>query len=69
MDNNNCCNSDNKPVKKFKIKAVNPKAISSPASIKYAVTNNSCCCGNSSEPITKYDMKQKWIIGEISTAE
>lgn len=64
MDNNNCCDLGNKPEKKFKIKAVNSKAV------RFAsIRQSSCCCGNGSEPITKYDMKQKWIIGEISTAE
>jgi len=73
LDNNNFYNSDNKNKKKFKIKAVKPKTISGSASIKYAATNNSCCSGSRNkeafDPITKYDMKQKWIIGEISTTQ
>jgi len=73
LDNNNYCNSDNKSEKKFKIKAINPKTISGSASIKYASAESSCCTVSRSKealyPITKYDMKQKWIIGEISTAQ
>ncbi len=73
MGNNNCCNSENKLDKNAKVKIVRikPKSIGSLTSSKGGKTKSSCCCGNGSsascEAITKYDLKEKWIIGEIST--
>lgn len=73
MDNNNCCDSGNKLQKNAKVKIVRtkPKVTGISASPKCETTSSSCCCGSgtskSYEPITKYDIKQKWIIGEINT--
>lgn len=68
------CNSENKLDKNAKVKIVRikPKAIGSLTSSEGGKTRNSCCCGNGSntscEAITKYDLKEKWIIGEINTS-
>ncbi|WP_368488850.1 mercury methylation corrinoid protein HgcA [Clostridium sp. BJN0013] len=75
MDNINCCNSGKKLEKNTKVKIVRIKQKPTDGSIssKCETTQNSYCCGNGSkescEPITKYDTKQKWIIGEISTSQ
>lgn len=71
MNSNNCCDSGSRPGEKVNIKAVKPKAISGFSSIKYAAANT-CCTSvyrETDEPITKYDIKQEWITGEISTSE
>lgn len=61
---NDCCNSEEKPGEKFKIKST---------SIKRAAFQSSCCSKSGSmkkrEPITKYDINQKWISSEISTSQ
>lgn len=68
---NNCCNNEDKLDKNFKIKRVKSKSVSRAISMKGVVSQNSCCCGNgvkgTYESITKYDLNQKWINGEIST--
>lgn len=72
MDNNNCCNSENKIQKNAKVKIVGikSKVASVSTSCDSKPAQNSCCCGSGgNEPITKYDAKQKWITGEISTTE
>lgn len=60
---NNCCNTEDKFDKKFKIKRADSKAVSGAISMKAAASQNSCCGS-----ITKYDINQKWITGEISTS-
>lgn len=67
MDNN-CCNSEEKLDSKYKINKANLKSISSSTPIKRGTTQGSCCCGNGAEPITKYDLNQKWITGELNTS-
>lgn len=60
---NNCCDTEDKLDKKFKIKKANPKAVSGTISMKVAASQNSCCGS-----ITKYNINQEWITGEISTS-
>lgn len=75
MDNKNSSNSQNiiKKNSKLKIVGVKPKVISGSVYSEGETTQNSCCCGSGSkkscEPITKYDVNQKWIIEEISTSQ
>lgn len=72
MDNKNCCNSESKIQRNTKLKTVKikPKAAGSSISSVWVAAQNSCCSGGcSSEPITKYDINKKWIIGEISTSQ
>ncbi|HEY9060663.1 MAG TPA: mercury methylation corrinoid protein HgcA [Pseudobacteroides sp.] len=75
MENKSCCGSDNsdpkakvikvKPkVKVPKVKVPNIEGVSS------AEKNRSCCGGSqkcSIDPITQYDKKDHWIIGEVKT--
>ena len=66
-NNSKNLNSETKSIKiKPKFKAQNQYCC---ASIE--VKNNSCCCGGSekgsTEPITIYDLKDTWIIGEMKT--
>lgn len=74
MEKSNCCNSESIHEKNTKVKIVRvrPKAAAGAEASISEPDQNSCCCGNGSktaqEPITKYDIKQKWISGEISTA-
>ncbi|WP_347472895.1 mercury methylation corrinoid protein HgcA [Clostridium kluyveri] len=75
MNNNNYFNSERKLKKNSKVKIVRIKQKPDDTSISsnYETVQNSCCCGSESkescEHITKYDIKQKWIIGEISTSQ
>lgn len=73
MDDSNCCSSGNKIEKNNKVEIVKIKSKITVVSTfsECGTTQNSCCCGSkeSCEPITKYDTKQKWIIGEISTSQ
>lgn len=74
METGNCCNPESRDEKNTKVKIVRvrPKATGSATASISEPVQNSCCCGTGGktafEPITKYDIKQKWISGEISTA-
>lgn len=69
MADNNCCNSEAKIQKNYKIKSIK---LNSKNLHKHAEKQSSCCCENGSkdscEPITKYSIKQKWITGKINTS-
>jgi len=70
LDNNNGCNSGNKLQKNAKVKIVRikPKVTGNSTFTECESTISSCYCGSkTNKPITKYDIDQKWIIGEIST--
>lgn len=77
MEASNCCNYENTNKKNAKAKMVRvkPKAVDGSTSSECGSNQNSCCCGGSSvsksscEPITKYDTKQRWIVGEVSTSQ
>lgn len=71
MESKNCCSSGEKDIKAkvVKIKAKTSKS----DNLNYLVSSkgNACCCGGNekcmSEPITKYNSDDHWIIGEIKT--
>ncbi len=75
MGASNCCNSENTNKKNAKVKVIRikPKAVDGSTFSERGSNQNSCCCGNASksscEPITQYDAKQRWILGEVSTSE
>jgi hypothetical protein len=57
--------------RKLKIVKIKPKAVTFSTFSVGSTTENSCCSGSMEAPgfITKYDLKTKWIIGEISTSQ
>lgn len=75
MESSNCCNPENSNKKNAKVKIVRikPKAADGSTSSECGPNQSSCCCGSASksscEPITIYDTKQRWILGEVSTSE
>lgn len=71
MEDNKCCSSEGKQEKGSKVK-IKLKGVNAVAPTSCETAQGSCCCGSgekqADEPITTYDLKQKWIIGEINTA-
>lgn len=72
MENKSCCSS-NKEDTKNKVVKIKPKIkLSNKTEVLLPNKNEkSCCCSGtskcSSEPITRYDKNEHWIIGEIKT--
>jgi CO dehydrogenase/acetyl-CoA synthase gamma subunit (corrinoid Fe-S protein) len=75
LENNNCCDTNEKKTRSFRIKAAIKDQDTNEQSgcgCKGTVeTASSCCCGNQNpqpdEPITKFSRKDKWITGEVRT--
>jgi len=73
LENKECCGNDNMDtkIKSIKVKpVVRIPNLSLP--FEQQSKDKSCCCGGgdacATEPITLYDKKDNWIVGEITTA-